>query len=220
MKKISLLIILCFLFQGCISMMVSSNSDTLDRPKVEETILKDNSCNFEEVLSQKVVKAKHFYSARFVLAGSVSDLGLSAYYFAAFNPKGLVLFATAAYAYLSFGFAALTIVTIFDESKIAIQPVGWNQSNGIECKEEYFILRFEDEEQLKQGEKYFLKAILNYPQNQDISQDQNFLHFQKDFLRNNKMQTYYKDKYFYRYIHYPGGKAKFEEDFGKYLYKP
>jgi hypothetical protein len=98
---------------------------------------------------------------------------LSAYYFAAFNPKGLVLFATAAYAYLSFGFAALTIVTIFDESKIAIQPVGWNQSNGIECKEEYFILRFEDEEQLKQGEKYFLKAILNYPQNQDISQDQN-----------------------------------------------
>ena len=57
--------------------MISSNSDTLDRPKVEETILKDNSCKFEEVLSQKVVKAKHFYSARFVVAGSVSDLGFS-----------------------------------------------------------------------------------------------------------------------------------------------
>jgi hypothetical protein len=30
--------------------------------KVEGAILKNKSCNFEEVLSQKVVKAKHFYS--------------------------------------------------------------------------------------------------------------------------------------------------------------
>ena len=94
-----------------------------------------------------------------------------------------------------------------------------NKTSKNECRNDYFVIAYEsnDFNELKNLE-FFLKAILNYPPDYDISQDQNFTNFRKDFSPNYKIQTYYKSPSFYHYIHYPGGKAKFEEDFGKYLY--
>ncbi|MBK7053902.1 MAG: hypothetical protein IPH52_02450 [Leptospiraceae bacterium] len=218
MKKISLLLIFCFLFQGCALSGLSIGIVKDDSRKDKESV-KNKSCNFEEVLSQKAVDMRKFYSNRFLLAGSIMDVGLSAYYFITFNPKGFVLFATGVYAFYSLIFLGMASESIKDEAS-AIYLAGWHQDYGTECKEEHFGFSFQNEDQLIQSEKLFLKAILNYPHDYDISQDQNFSTFQKDFLRNYKIQTYSKGNYFYHYIHYPGGKAKFEEDFGKYLYKP
>jgi hypothetical protein len=217
MKKISLLLIFCFLFQGCVGFSSISVGSLMDDSKVEGAFIKNKICNFEEVLSQKVVSDR-FYRDRFLLVGSFVDMGLSIYYFFNVNPSGLVLFANGFYAFtvtIWFGGALRNIY----EERSSIYFSGWQQFYATECKEEYFIFSHKNKEQLAELEKKILRAILNYPHDYNVSQDQNFSHFQKDFLRNNKIQTYSKDKTLYYYIHYPGGKAKFEEDFGKYLFK-
>jgi len=218
MKNISFVIIFCFWLQGCASATGFFIGDGMDNSKVVEEFAKNKTCNFEEVLSQKARKGRHFYTWRLILAGSILDLGLSVYYLTNFNPNGLTLFAAGAYTFYSLG--ALFASSGYKRNEPpSIDFAGWYQRNGTECKEEYFTLIYNKEYEIKTIRIGFLKAILNYPHDYDISQDENFTNFQKDFLRNNKIQTYSKDNYFYRYIHYPGGKAKFEEDFGKYLFK-
>ncbi|MBK6604734.1 MAG: hypothetical protein IPG24_04415 [Leptospiraceae bacterium] len=219
MRKISLLLIFCFLFQGCATLFLGVIGDSVDT-EVFRRIERNKDCNFEEVISQNVV-SDIFYRSRFLIVGSFVDMGLSIYYFLNFNPRGFVLFANGLHAFVSTIWFASSLRIIYDEPS-TIYFSGWRQYYATECREEYFIFSYKNRERLNWTDPEILvkKAILNYPHNQDISQDQNFTNFQKDFLRNYKIQTYSKGNYFYHYIHYLGGKAKFEEDFGKYLYKP
>lgn len=200
------------MFQGCFAISSSFVGKKVGYLVQENSEKKE--CTFEEFMLDK----ESIYGFSFGAIGSFIDIGILINYFNATNPAGFTLYLTANYLFgtlLWLGLSSHELQFIpFTDQK------GWNREDETKCEKNYFVIFFKDRTSYEQGEAFFLKAILNYPHNQDISQDQNFLHFQKDFLRNNKMQTYYKDKYFYRYIHYPGGKAKFEEDFGKYLYKP
>ncbi|HMV42038.1 MAG TPA: hypothetical protein PK079_05525 [Leptospiraceae bacterium] len=67
---------------------------------------------------------------------------------------------------------------------------GWKRYSEIECKDDYFVIMYEGWERFEQsGSTFFLMSILNYPFDYDISQNEKFANFQKDFLRNNKIQT-------------------------------
>ena len=212
MKKISLLLIFCFLFQGCFGI----SSFFIGR-KVANVVQKNSDkkeCAFDEFMMNREL----IYASSFGVIGSIVDLGLSIKYFGVVKPAGIKLYFAAHYP-----FGALVLFALFASELQSIPftgQEGWNREDETKCEIEYFVTPYENEKEFNEGEPFFLKAILNYPHDYDISQDQNFTNFRKDFLRNNKIQTYYKDKYFYRYIYYPGGKAKFEEDFGKYLFKP
>ncbi len=228
MKKISLLLILCFLFQGCASgtlFLIGRNIDKENGRKLK----RNKDCTFQEFMQDK----EDTNAFKFAFVGTVLDFGLAIRYFFRVNPVGLHLVANATYAYgavlILIGSSYSGDVKEGGSVKIGINLQTWENDNVNECKYEYFAIPYkkeylvireeEDNESVfDNGEITFLKAILNYSLVSNISQDKNFSTFQKDFLRNNKIQTYYKNKTLYYYIHYPGGKAKFEEDFGKYLY--
>lgn len=205
MKKISLLLIFCFLFQGCATALFMQ----IGGAKFEEVKLQSKYCSFNEFMESS--KAK--YEFRFGSIGAVIDLGLVINYYLRMNPVGLQLFGVFIYAITALLTIENAITPPFRKQK------GWEPYSKNECRNDYFVIAYEsnDFNELKNLE-FFLKAILNYPPDYDISQDQNFTNFRKDFSPNYKIQTYYKSPSFYHYIHYPGGKAKFEEDFGKYLY--
>ena len=222
MKKISLLLIFCFLFQGCVSGTLFFIGRNIDKQKGRK-LKRNKDCTFQEFILDR----EETNAPKFAFWGIPIDFGIAIHYFLRVNPVGLHLIANASYIY----YALLVYSGSSDSGKYkdygmikkGIDLQTWENDFVNECKEEYFVFPYEHEELLKQGETDFLKAILQYPDNYDITQDQNFSDFKKNFLRNTKMQIYYQVNIhypYYRYIHYPGGKAKFEEDFGKYLFKP
>lgn len=87
MKKISFVLILCFLFQGCASIsfyMIGSG-------KYEATIVplsQRKDCTFEDFMVSK----SEAYAYRFGAIGAIIDLGLVVNYSLKLNPVGLQLF--------------------------------------------------------------------------------------------------------------------------------
>lgn len=204
MKKISLLLIFCFSFQGCVSISLGFLGSQIGKSK-ELDVVKNKDCTFEEFEQNP----EGVYAFRFALVGTLIDIGLVVDYYLRVNPTGLGLFGAGVYTIY-----ALTFPNVAGRGMSSHRTFrGWYNDQGNECKNDYFVLGYKDS--LKTWEINFIKQLLVYPNNEDISQDENFIKFKKDFLRNNKIQIFG----YYRYIHYPGGKAKFEEDFGKYLYK-
>ena len=212
MRKISLILIFCFLFHGCVGF-----SSFFAGSKVGSIVQKNSDkreCAFEEFMMNR----EYMYALSSGVIGSIVDMGLSIKYFNTVNPTGIKLYFAAHYP---FGALVLFALLAYELQIIPFtRQNGWDREDETICEKNYFVIIYNQNDDLKSVEVNFLKAILNYPHNYDISQDQNFTNFQKKILTNNKIQTYYKDNYLYRYIHYSGGKAKFEEDFGKYLYKP
>lgn len=212
MKKISLLLIFCFLFQGCVGI-----SSSFVGKKVGNVIQRNSNkkeCAFEDFMMNR----ENMYGLNSGVIGSLIDIGILIIYFNAANPTGITLDLIGIYGYGTLLWLGLTGHGL--QKKIFTSQNGWDREDETVCEKNYFVIIYNQNDDLKSVEVNFLKAILNYPHNYDISQDQNFTNFQKNFLPNNKIQTYSKGNHFYRYIHYPGGKAKFEEDFGKYLHKP
>ena len=165
-----------------------------------------------------MMNRENMYGLNSGVIGSLIDIGILIIYFNAANPTGITLDLIGIYGYGTLLWLGLTGHGL--QKKIFTSQIGWDREDETVCEKNYFVIIYNQNDDLKSVEVNFLKAILNYPHNYDISQDQNFTNFQKNFLPNNKIQTYSKGNHFYRYIHYPGGKAKFEEDFGKYLHKP
>lgn len=216
MKKFSLLLIVCFLFQGCVSMVTMNRVHNSDKNIKIEILKSQNVCSFEEVVL--INQHNSNYAFRFGHWTGLIDISLAILYNIKVSPISWSLYSNIYYGFVGFTF----FVFGMEYEKYEENPeklVAWGNSKIPKCRAEYYIESYASLEEFQEQEIAFIKAILNYPPDYDISQDQNFSNFQKDFLRNNKIQTYSKDNYFYRYIHYPGGKAKFEEDFGKYLFK-
>lgn len=138
MQKISFILIIGFLFQGCITMVAVDQINTFKN--TAEHIQKENeACSFEEVLNQKPINRKRFYENRIILGASTLDMGVSAFYYTTLNSKGFMLFATGFYAYLSFAFFVIAVSEINKESELALQFSGWSQIYAEKCSEDYFI---------------------------------------------------------------------------------
>ena len=219
MKKISLLLIFCFLFQGCVGYSSIIIGEAFGNWK--QSLGRNKECNFKEILEQPPENKGFQFGRRLGLIGFSIVILLAAKYYFLINPVGLELYLNLVYPLLPIAF--ITGFTFDKEREVNIDFNGWKHEFATQCKENHFVIEYTNIDTFEQGETAFLKFILQYPDNYDISQSENFANFQKDFLPNNKIQIYFQKRLHYRvfrYIHYPGGKAKFEEDFGKYLFKP
>ena len=213
MKKISFLLIFCFLFQGCVSSI--SNSIALGAGRITQKLGRNKECSFLEVLLQRTEDKLRLYASLIIFFTVPTDLAIAINHYLTVHPIGLELFATGMYAWGALILLTETLGLNHVVKKKYIEFDGWNHQFAAECKEDYFIHVYESEMLFPKEDTEFVKELLSYPNFYDLSLDEKINNFRNDFLRKYKIETFGKS---YRYIYYPGGKAKFEEDFGKYLY--
>ncbi|MDX1957188.1 MAG: hypothetical protein SFU98_01375 [Leptospiraceae bacterium] len=212
MRFISFILVFSLVFQNCISFPAGVIVSEIDEARKERLKVKD--CTFKEILIQRVEKYGRYQWRPFIIALALIDVALAIEYYLRVNPVGFDLYLNTLYAGMAIILSVHNLVN--NKEKVDIIFSGWEHRFAAECKADYYVIDYANENDLI-SDKNFIHRL--WPNGVSYHSSIEIEKRMKDFLQTNQIiiQIYTDQSRFYRYLYYKGGEKKFNEDFKKYL---